>query len=137
MPQLPKIPAAYQKFLDTHDGATEYIFDGIDGWRFYSAEELMEVISVDREKVKTIDQLTVFAKSARAFHGDETVDQNGEPYPFDRLATGLAIGDNNGDVVFLDPSDAHSVWIWHHDGGDVERLTDSFKTWLESAEPAE
>jgi len=137
MTKLPEIPADYKKFLESHDGETEYLFGETDGWRFYSADELMEVIRVDREEVKNIFKLTAYAQSARKFYGDETEDQDGEPYSFDRLAKGLAIGDNNGDVVFLDPNDAYSVWIWHHDGGDVERLADSFNAWLESAEPVE
>jgi hypothetical protein len=82
-----------------------------------------------------LDHLSVegFANSIREFQGDETEDQDGEPYSLDRLAAGLAIGDNNGDVVFLDPEDAYSVWIWHHDGSDVERLADSFDKCLETA----
>ena len=27
----------------------------------------------------------------------------------------------------------YSVWIWYHDGADVERLADSFERWLEMA----
>ena len=45
----------------------------------------------------------------------------------------MAIGDNNGDVVFLDPTDEYTVWIWYHEGADVERLADSFERWLEMA----
>ncbi len=67
---------------------------------------------IDRENVLTIDQLKAFANSVREFQDDETEDQNGEPYSLIRLAAGLAIGDNNGDIVFLDPQDAFSVWIW-------------------------
>ncbi|MFO1064077.1 MAG: hypothetical protein U0892_09455 [Pirellulales bacterium] len=51
------------------------------------------------------------------------------------MAAGLAIGDNNGDVLFLDPGDSFSIWLWHCDGADVERLADSFDEWLESAMP--
>ena len=62
---------------------------------------------------------------------------DGQPYALERLAAGLAIGDNNGDVVFLDPADAHSVWLFHQDGADVERLADTFQEWLDRAEPDE
>lgn len=47
MTKLPILPAAYKNFLKTHDGETEYIFDEIDGWRFYSTEELTEVIRIN------------------------------------------------------------------------------------------
>jgi hypothetical protein len=39
--------------------------------------------------------------------------------------------------VFLDPTDEYSVWIWYHDGSDVERLADSFEQWLEMATVSE
>ena len=133
MTTFPKLPAAYLAFLEQHDGDTYYLFNDIDGWRFYKVEELTEVIRVNRDKVQAIYQLTAFASSIRKHIGDETEDQDGEPYSLDRLAAGLAIGDNNGDVVFLDPADEYSVWLWHHDGDDVERLADSFEQWLEMA----
>jgi hypothetical protein len=135
MNNLPELPAAYKTFLEQHDGETYYVFDDIDGWRFYTSDEITEVIRVNREKVMNIHQLKAFANSIREFHGDETEDQDGEPYPLDRLAAGLAIGDNNGDIVFLDPGDDYSVWLWHHDGADVERLADSFQQWLDMATP--
>jgi hypothetical protein len=137
MTKLPKLPADYKKFLQTHDGEAEYIFDDVDGWRFFATEELTEVIRINREKVMNIYLLQAFAKSARDHGGDATEDQDGEPYALERLAAGLAIGDNNGDVVFLDPEDSHSVWLFHHDGADVERLADSFAQWLEMATVSE
>lgn len=133
MTKLPNLPTAYNAFLEQHDGEAYYLFDDIDGWRFYTIEELTEVIRVNRDKVLAIHQLTAFASSIREYIGDETEDQDGEPYSLDRLAAGLAIGDSNGDVVFLDPADEYSVWLWHHDGADVERLADSFEQWLEMA----
>lgn len=135
MTKLPKLPAAYKKFLKTHDGETEYIFDDVDGWRFFTTEELTEIIRVDRQKVMNIHQLQAFAKSVQDYVGEETEDQDGEPYALERLAAGFAIGDNNGDVIFLDPEDSYSVWLFHHDGADVERLADSFQEWLEMAVP--
>ena len=134
MTKLPKLPADYEKFLKTHDGETEYVFDDIDGWRFFTMEELTEVIRIDRAKVMNIEQLKAYAKVVEEQIGEETEDQDGEPYALDRLAAGLAIGDNNGDVLFLDPTDSYAVWLFHHDGADVERLANSFKEWLEMAE---
>lgn len=137
MTKLPKLPADYEKFLKTHDGETEYIFDDIDGWRFFTTEELTEVIRIDRTKVMNIHQLQAYANSVGEYVGKETEDQDGEPYALEQLAAGLAIGDNNGDVVFLDPKDAYSVWLFHHDGTDVERLAVTFQEWLERADPDE
>jgi hypothetical protein len=133
MTTLPKLPTAYKAFLEQHNGDTYYLFNDIDGWRFDTVDELTEVIRVNRDKVQAFLQLSAYVSSIRKHIGDETEDQDGEPYSLDRLAAGLAIGDNNGDVVFLDPTDEYSVWIWYHDGADVERLADSFEQWLEMA----
>lgn len=84
-----------------------------------------------------IHQLQAYANSVGEYVGKETEDQDGEPYALEQLAAGLAIGDNNGDVIFLDPADAYSVWLFHHDGTDVERLADTFQEWLERADPDE
>ncbi len=93
------------------------------------------VIRINREKVPNIFQLSAYAKSLREYVGDELEDQDGEPYSVDRLSAGLAVGDNNGDVIFLDAEDSYSVWMFHHDGADVERLANSFHEWLEAAKP--
>jgi hypothetical protein len=135
MTSLPDLPASYRNFLKQHDGETSYTIDDIHGWRFYKLEELTKLIRINREKVLTIHQLKAYVNAIREFHGDETEDQDGEPYALDRLAAGLAIGDNNGDVVFLDTEDGYSIWVWHHDGADVEKMADSFEQWLESATP--
>jgi hypothetical protein len=34
----------------------------------------------------------------------------------------------------LDPADEYTVWQFHHDGGDVERISKTFKAWLKQAE---
>lgn len=133
MSTLPSLPPAYQRFLQTHDGSTEFTFNDLDGWRLFSRDELVQVIRIGREQEMNIFQLRAFAKLAREFHGDETEDHEGEPYCFERLGAGLAIGDNNGDVLFLDPADANAVWVWYHDGADVERIADSFDEWLQLA----
>jgi hypothetical protein len=137
MATLPKLPASYLAFLEQNHGEAYYVFNEIDGWRFYTPEELTEVIRINREKVLAIEQLSAYVNSIREHIGDETEDQDGEPFPLDRLAAGLAIGDNNGDIVFLDPADEYSVWLWYHDGADVERLADSFEQWLEMATVSE
>jgi hypothetical protein len=61
-------------------------------------------------------------------------DQKGKPYPLERLRQAIAIGEgDSGDVLFLDPLDNFSVWIFHHDGGDVRRVAADFRTWLAKA----
>ena len=134
MASLPKLPAEYRSFLEEHTGDATYEFDGQD-WELATAEELEEETDIDGKDYPYFSQLQGYvAGMAHAFEGDETEDADGSPYPFSRLQGGIAIGEGNGDILYLDPADAYAVWCFHHDGGDVERLADSFAEWIEEAE---
>jgi hypothetical protein len=86
--------------------------------------------------VLAIRQLSVFAQTLEDVMEDgETEDHKGKAYPLSHLADGVAIGTNgNGDVLYLDPADQSAVWVFHPDGGDVERVSKTFKAWLRQAE---
>jgi SMI1 / KNR4 family (SUKH-1) len=134
MAELPSLPKEYLTFLETHDGAKSYIFDDLDSWWLDTKTELLKVINVDGRRLQAIYQLKSFSESLKEHVDDDaTEDENGEPFPLARLAQGLAIGNNNGDILFLDPTDHYSAWIYHHDGFDVEKLASSFAEWLATA----
>jgi len=44
----------------------------------------------------------------------------------ERVESGFVIGSEDGDYLYLDSTDNHSVWIYYHDGGDVLRVAESF-----------
>jgi hypothetical protein len=55
---------------------------------------------------------------AEIFNDDATEDQDGKPFAFSRLAQCVTIGEDNEDLLLVDPSDQHSVWCFHPgDGG--------------------
>lgn len=133
MPELPSLPDDYIRFLGTHDGTTSFNFDGRNSWWLFTKDDLVKEIRVDRRRTVTISQLRSFSESLKDLGADSLEDQDGNPYALERLSDGLAIGSNNGDVMFLDPSDRFSVWVYYLDGSDVERLADSFSGWLAGA----
>jgi len=128
-----KVPADYLRLLESYEEA-EYT-DRFSTWRLASDTELLETVSVDKHKGPYLRQLVGYAKTlASVFGSDAVEDQKGKPYPLDRLQQGIAIADDgSGDVLFLDPLDNFSVWIFHHDGGDVHRVAADFGTWLGKA----
>jgi hypothetical protein len=128
------LPDDYAKFLAEHFGE-DYERDD-ETWRLSTADELVETIDVDGQDVLAIRQLSVFAQTLEDVMEDgETEDHKGKAYPLSRLADGVAIGTNgNGDVLYLDPADQSAVWVFHPDGGDVERVSKTFKAWLRQAE---
>lgn len=130
-----ELPGPYSKFLAKHEADEEYETD--DGqWCLLAANELLAEVDVDGKKVPAIRQLSAFASSLKDVLGSNaTTDDKDKPYPLKRLAAGWAIGtESSGDVLYLDPSDKHSVWIFYHDGGDVERVAKSFGGWKRGAE---
>jgi SMI1 / KNR4 family (SUKH-1) len=128
------LPDDYAKFLAEHRGE-EYDFDD-DQWELSTAEELLDTLDVDGQEQPAIRRLIVYADTLKDVMEDgETEDHKGKPYPLTRLAEGVAIGTNgSGDVIYLDPADQNAVWVFHPDGGDVERISKTFKSWLKQAE---
>ena len=50
--------------------------------------------------------------------------------PSDRVKNGFVFGEDNGDYLYFDPEEDYSIWVYHHDGGDVERISHNFKYFL-------
>jgi len=130
MLELPSLPDDYLRFLETHDGSKSFTVDERDSWWLFTKDGLLKAVKIDRRKTVAISQLRCFTESLKDLGADALEDQDENPFALDRLSNGLAIGINNGDVLFLDPSDDFSVWVYYLDGSDVERLADSFSDWL-------
>ncbi len=128
------LPTDYQAFLSQHHQGDVY-FNLNRNWYLTTADQLVETISIDRREVAQIRQLEAMVRTlAEVLEGDATRDDKGRPFSLERLAAGLTIGsDDSGDLLFLDPLSHHSVWIYHHDGGDVTQVADAFGDWLKRA----
>lgn len=49
-----------------------------------------------------------------------------------RLDNVIVISQHDGDLLFIDPENAFSVWLWWHDGGDCQKLSNNIFDWLDS-----
>jgi hypothetical protein len=60
-------------------------------------------------------------------------------FPYDRLVACVTIGFDDGDPLFIDASDDHSIWLLHHDSesGHVQPIATSLSEWLEKAKPVQ
>ncbi len=134
MTTLPELPAEYTAFLQSHAGDLPYEYDDVSWW-FATSGALLDATNIDGTEYPYIHQLRGYTRAIAEFiEGDATVDEDENDFPFTRLEAGLTIATGDGDVLFLDPSDDYSVWCFHHDGGDVEKLAESFGEWLSDAE---
>ncbi len=134
-------PLGYREFLLKHDGSTSYSFKGRD-WLLFGVDVESDCLNIlDKKRVDgqkpvyspfILRQFVATLKSVTG--GDSTFDQNQNDFSLDRLASGFAIGDENGDVLFVD-SQTQSIYCWYPDGGDVEYLAKSFSEFLRKAKP--
>ena len=71
------------------------------------------------------------------FTGENHVYTSTGTIPKERVFEAFVIGEDNGDYLYLDPSDNYSVWIFHHDGCDVKKVANSFDSWHQIAKKEE
>ena len=107
-------------------------------WCISSLSELEESVNIDGMKTPSWKQLSSYLTTYQQVTGENhACDQNGKKIPLERLRKCITIGDYNGDPLFIDPSDKFSVWCYHHDGGDVEKLAPSLKDFTKGARPVD
>jgi hypothetical protein len=132
------LPDDYVEFLLKHHGRDRLEFDDC-AWSMLTAAQLFEPRNVNGEEYPAIGMLKGYVAGMPEdfFPDGETTDAKNKPYPLDRLAAGLTIAESeDGDVLYLDPSDGNSTWIYRHDGGDVEKVGKTFKAWKRKARKA-
>ena len=87
--------------------------DGDHDWELETLDGLSKTIEIDGRHLPYYRQLEAFADTA-----SQHLKKN-----LERPFNGLTIGTNeSGDLLYLDPRDEYSVWIFHHDGGDVDGI---------------
>lgn len=132
------LPEDYSSFLLKHHERDRLEFDDCT-WSLLPAAKLLELRNVNGEEYPAIGMLRgyVAGMPEDCFPEGNTTDAKGKAYALDRLAAGCVIGESeDGDVLYLDPADGDSVWIYRHDGGDVEKVGKSFTAWKRKARKA-
>jgi hypothetical protein len=140
-----KLPTDYVKFVSALSKGAEYLFneeadgDPEDGscWSFFSVKALSKVAKMkDVGDAPTHKALTLYLQCYQEFTKSKTV-QAFNPkgkIKIERVANGFVIAESDcGDLLYLDPADKFSVWIYFHDGSFVQRVAASFKAWLKRA----
>ena len=78
-------------------------------------------------------KLELYLTCYREFSNSELVHSFEGRLPISRVANGFVIAEENGDLLYLDPADNFSVWIFHHDSSDVKKVSNSIAGWLARA----
>jgi len=120
------LPESYLQFIREQDGETSRQHGGRE-WRLKSASQLNETVKVGGAGNKPFHScVQLFIKLHLEFTGADSVQSTAGPLKSDRVFGGFAFADDNADYLYLDPFDDFSVWLFHHDGADVELVARTF-----------
>lgn len=91
-------------------------------WRLYGAGDLLASTRIDRHKGVQLDSVALYGLTLRDIG---VTHLNGpEHLPIEFLYTTCSFADDNGDFLFISPDT--SVWLFHHDGHEIQRISTSF-----------
>jgi hypothetical protein len=134
------LPETYKKFLDENPNGSEQAFNeykdedpDFEGryWNLMGKNELLESWEMNGVgAAKNFECLRLYVQVQKEYGQGESTKSNVGKISLTRVESGFVIGDENGDYLYLDPSENYSVWIYFHDGGDVLRVADSFEEFI-------
>ena len=137
------LPGDYLEFLSNIDAGEDYCFNeypeedpDFEGrcWAFFDEEFLCKNIDMSGVGQSPAHrQLELYLKCYQEFSNSNLVHSTEGKLPIERVINGFVVAEENGDLLYLDPADSFSVWIFHHDGSDVKKVSNSISDWLARA----
>jgi hypothetical protein len=137
------LPQEYLKLLSSLHEADEYCFNeypeddpDFEGrcWCFLNEDDLIEEIDMrDVGKSAAHKQLELYIKCFSEFNDSQFLTSSDGQISIERVQNGFVVAEDNGDLLYLDPRDDFSVWIFHHDGSDVMKVAHSIGDWQSRA----
>ena len=141
------LPESYIKFVTESGEPVTRLFNecpeeepDFEGrpWEVKDIPGLSEIITVRGAGQQPFHAcIQLFLKLHQEFTGLDFVESDTEPLETERVIGGFAFAEDNGDYLYLDPFDSFSVWIFNHDGANVEFAANDFETWLAISKPEE
>lgn len=137
-------PTSYFEFLSCDDPNWEIEIDYAywtlatvleSDWEGQAPLTLDSDFSLDRlDPVPFIHALKMFLKTAEEFLENDIIqNENGKNFTTDRLANSIAIGEENGDILFID-QETQAVYAFYHDGYYVSQVANSFSELMAKSE---
>lgn len=137
-----ELPNEYIQFLKENPNGGEIAFNefkdkNLEGegrcWNLMGEKTLLEIRVMNGVgKATNFECLKLYIKLYKEFSDVDWAISNVGKIDLKRIESGFVIGDENGDYLYLDSSDNFSVWIYHHDGGDIMRIANSFEEFRKS-----
>ena len=128
-----RLPERYIELVRSVDPNDEYCFEG-RYWRFFDEAKLAENVAMSGVGNAPYHHvLKLYIDIYKQFRETDLVCSDSDPLPADRVANGFVVAQENTDLLYLDPQDGNSVWIYYPDGSDVEKVSNSIDEWLDKA----
>ncbi|REC62977.1 hypothetical protein DRF65_07005 [Chryseobacterium pennae] len=116
------IPLAYFDYLISGEFDSQIsIFSNEENFNLYDLNQLCEKINVDGTSYLTISQLKGFVHSLLEI--TDRISPKGQDLNYKDISNCLTIGSENTKLLCIDYRDQNSLWIFHPDGGDIERIS--------------
>jgi len=110
------LPKSYLKYLKQGTKKQTKVSKDKDKFDLFTLEELFTYISIDKKEYLTIYQLKGYFNTLLEVGYEFTKKE------IELFENSLAIGEENGDILFVDKREENSkLYIFYHDGGDVEK----------------
>lgn len=115
-----EIPFSYFEYLISDKFEPQIsIFPDEENFTLFTLNELCEKINIDGKSYLTIDQLKGFTEPLLEIVGESS--QKKPEINYKELSNCLAIGFENTRILLIDNRDQNSLWVFHPDGGDIEK----------------
>ncbi|MEI7486464.1 MAG: hypothetical protein WCJ72_03480 [Chryseobacterium sp.] len=115
-----EIPLIYFEYLISDEFEPQVsIFTDEEDFTLFNLNELCEKINIDGKFYLTINQLKGFTAELFEMVGESL--QKSQNISYTELSNCLVIGSENARILFIDTRDQNSLWIFHPDGGDIEK----------------
>lgn len=106
--------------------------DNTTYWRLLSENDLSQLVEMNGVgTAPTHNQLTLYVNLFREVSGRESIPGIQINVSCERVSDGFVIGEDNGDILYLDPHAEFSVWAFYHDGSYVEQVARSFSEFMQ------
>ena len=138
-----QLPKRYVELLSGLGNDNEYCFNDapeelpeFEGrwWSFVEEEQLSDPVEILRVGTAPVHrQLELFMRMFREFSCADAVESPEGGIAIERVSDGFVIAQENTDLLYLDPQDNFSVWVFYNDGYDVKKVAPSIEAWLDCA----
>lgn len=103
-------------------------------WTIYSKSQLLADYNLDGLVTPLWQQTKSISSILLDVLDDDYVEcDKGETFKLDRLSKCVAVGDVNGNILFVDVADGGSMWCIYYDDADVEFICSSIDIFISEA----